>query len=307
MKIDPNEPLKLTKEEAKALITESAPHGTDGSVFKANNKYLIKLYHQMVNKCLNDKKYESIVDDDSDVKIYEMKKTKHEKKPIDEFINYYVKEDTSSEPVKMRSSEAIGLAMNRQQKVLKTHLPKNAVYIDGVFAGCILLAQHGLQIHSLTGLPLRFKKKIMKRVLENVSELFDNCIYHVELFNKPHSKDSIYVREDGKMEQVGHSHVLVSPITLEPHIIDLEGKSTLYTSAPSEYYEQLSMQGVCMLMIEFLLGIDLDEYKEDNEDLVWILQQIGVKAEYIDKISKFELNIEEANDFIDSLDDIKRL
>lgn len=307
MKIDPDKPLYLTKEEARKIIMNNSSYGTDGKVFKIDNKYLIKLYHNMINKLLYKKVPEDVYnEDEDDVKIYEPKTIKFEKKHIDELIYYYVQED-GEDPLKVRSPQAITFAMDRQMQVKKTHLPKNAVYIDGQFAGCILLAEHGLQIHKLTGMPLNYKKKIMKKVLENVSELFDNCIYHIELHNKPYSKNSILRHEDGTQEEVGHSHVLINPITLTPKIIDLDGKSTRYTSAPKPDFEKLSMQGVCMLMIEFLLGVDLDEYSDSLDDLAYLLEEIGVKAEYIYSLSHYELTLDQANDFVDSLEGIKRL
>ena len=60
------------------------------------------------------------------------------------------------------------------------------------------------------------------------------------------------------------------------------------------------------LMIEFLLGINLDEYK-DEEDLKYILSQIGIDIEYIDILASKSLDYEQANDFIDGLHHIERL
>ncbi len=307
MRINSSKPLYLTSEEARNLIMKRSSYGTDGKVFRANSKYLIKLYYSKISRLLSKEKINDVIDEeDKDIKIYYPKTIKFENKPIEEVIYYSEEEVLGEKEIKVRSPQAIILAMDRQMRVKKTHLPQNAVYIDGNFAGCILLAEHGLQIHSLTGMPLNYKKKIMKNVLANISELFDNCIYHLEMDNKPNSKNAILVHDDGVIEEVGHSHVLVNPITLIPKIIDLEGKSTRYTSTPSSKFEKLSMEGICMLMIEFLLTIDLDEYNE-VEDLAYILENIGVKAEYIDSLSHYDMGLEEANDFVDSLEKIKRL
>lgn len=307
MKIDPSKPLYLTKEEARNIILKNSSYGTDGKVFKINSNYLIKLYHSKIEKLLSKEEDRiPLIEDDSDVKIYQPNTMEFKNKPIDEMIYYYVDEEETDTPLRIRSAEAIMMASERQSRVLKTHLPKNAVYINGHFVGCILLAEHGLQIHNLTGLPMSYKKKIMKKVLENISELFDNCIYHIEMFNKPHSKNALLVHKDGFMEEVGHSHVLVNPITLTPKIIDLDGKSTRYTTKPNKDLEKLSMEGICMLMIEFLLAVDLDEYNEVS-DLAYVLEEIGVKAEYIDSLSDLDMTLEEAKDFVDSLENIKTL
>ena len=59
-------------------------------------------------------------------------------------------------------------------------------------------------------------------------------------------------------------------------------------------------------MIEFMLGIDLDEYK-DEADLAYVLERIGVDIEYIDMLVSNNMSYEDINKFIDSVDGIKKI
>ena len=59
-------------------------------------------------------------------------------------------------------------------------------------------------------------------------------------------------------------------------------------------------------MIEFMLGIDLDEYK-DEEDLSYILEKIGIDIEYIDMLVSNNMTYEDLNNFLDSTHGIERI
>ena len=295
--------IELTSEEIESLLKHELSHGTDGRVFRFDRKRLIKLYH----KYLNWFKTRNLVFEDNDdhVKIYQ-KGDYNRRNDIFDMFTYYVAEEDGQYIRIHNGSEEIIAAKARQLKVKNTRLPQDAVYIDGKYIGCTLIAIKGIQIHKLIGLPLVLKKKITKRVLYNVKELMDNYIYHIDLANSPFTKDNYFYNELGKLENVGHSHVLVNPITLKPQLIDLDGKSTIYTDSYSQKFEKLSMASFNSLMIEFLLGINLDEYK-DEEDLKYILSQIGIDIEYIDILASKSLDYEQANDFIDGLHHIERL
>jgi hypothetical protein len=155
-------------------------------------------------------------------------------------------------------------------------------------------------------LPFALKRKIMKKVLYNVKELMDNYIYHIDLDNSPFTKNSCYTNDEGKTELVGHSHVIINPVTLKPQLIDLDGKSTVYTDSYSKKLEHQSLASFNRLMIEFMLGIDLDEYK-DEEDLSYILEKIGIDIEYIDMLVSNNMTYEDLNNFLDSTHGIERI
>lgn len=295
--------INLTKEEIDNLLKQELSHGTDGRVMRFDRKRMIKLYHKYVNWFKG--QYHLNNQNDDDVKLYSIGDYK-KKSDIFDMFTFYISED-NGEFIRIRNgSAAIASARERQQRVKNTRLPQNAVFIDGKFIGCILIAIKGIQIHKLIGLPFSLKKKIMKKVLYNVKELMDNYIYHIDLDNSPYTKDNYFVNDEGKIENVGHSHVLINPITLKPQLIDLDGKSTVYTDAYSKNLENQSMASFNRLMIEFLLGIDLDEYKNE-EDLTYILSQIGIDVEYIDLLATNSMNYEQAEDFLNNVDHIRRI
>lgn len=56
-------------------------------------------------------------------------------------------------------------------------------------------------------------------------------------------------------------------------------------------------------MMEFMIGIDLDDYK-DEEELSLVLEQIGINNEYIDILINDLITYDEIYEFIDSVDKI---
>lgn len=274
-------------------------HGTDGGVYRYSDTELIKIYHKRI------KRIEELgISDDSDMKFYDKETIVHrfDREPITYFR-------WSDEDIKLRSKDAIYEAIARQECIKRTHLPKNVVYINSHFAGCVLQYIRGIQIHKLHFLPLSKKKQIMREILLSVKELMDNYIYHIDLSNSPYSK-KLFTNNQGVQESVGHSHVLVDPFTLKPNIIDLDGKSTVYTERYNPEYEAQSMYNVSILLIEFLLGLDSDDYDFDLDEyevLANELEYMGIRQEYIDHLSKYELTIDEAFDLVDSIGKLKRV
>lgn len=293
-----NDNIYLTKDEISSVLDTEIGRGTDGRVFKYDRNRLLKLYHKYLNRLTNRK----VEEPDDDVKIYNMGDRKDKSDFYDMFTFYKTEDDGNF--IRIRNGEAaIHAAQERQLKVKHTRLPKNAVFIDGKFAGCTLLKVRGIQIHKMIGLPFSLKKKIMKKVLRNVKELMDNYIYHLDLANSPYSR-SLLMDQNGKIENVGHSHVLINPITLQPRLIDLDGKSTVYTDYYSEDLEKKTLASFNELMLEFLLSIDLDQYESDDE-ISYELSQIGIDIEYIDLLINNAMTYEQLDEFIDNVE-IKR-
>ncbi len=59
-------------------------------------------------------------------------------------------------------------------------------------------------------------------------------------------------------------------------------------------------------MMEFMIGIDLDDYK-DEEELSLVLEQIEINNEYIDILINDLITYDEIYEFIDSVDKIKKI
>lgn len=287
-------PYYLSFDDIEKLSKRELGHGTDGAVYRLGNGELIKIYHTRFKDIKK-----QLVLDDSDVKIYTPSTVMRNK--FNEPINYFRYED--NEDIRLRSKDAIFEAIKRQDSITRSNLPKNVVYLNGAFAGCVLTETKGVQIHKLGFLPMKYKKAIIEEILISIEELMANYIYHVDLSNSPYAK-RLFVNNDGVTESLGHSHILVNPFTLKPNIIDLDGKSTVYMEHESEKYKEQCLYNLCILMIEFLFGIDTDEYKEEDDFdkyLAIALEQSGVKDEFIDDLSKYSLSLEDSFRLIKSL------
>lgn len=282
------DPIYLTKNDLDMLRNFEVGHGTDGSVFRFGKHGLIKIYHSLIKNILS---AQDCLEDE--MKIFN--KNDFKLTNFQEPITYYHYTD---EDIKLRSKDAIKLAISRQKDITRTNLPKNMVYVEGKFAGCLLKRQKGIQIHKLSGLPMAAKKKIILETIESVQELLDHYIYHIDLSNSPYAKT--YYNNDGIIEKVGHSHVLVQPLTGKTNIIDLDGKSTVYMEHKSQKYEEQCLFNLCVLIVEFLFGIDNDEYEEEM-NLDEELYRLGIKDEFIEPLSQYSLTIEQAKDFVKTL------
>jgi len=146
-------------------------------------------------------------------------------------------------------------------------------------------------------LPKNLKLKIIRKVISYVKELTDHNIYHLDLANK-------------KVTNEGHSNILIS-LTGDIQIIDLDGRSTTYTTDFDKDFYNISLQSLMSLIVDLLFDIDLVEYDlmtADYEYLNNYLSRIGLNKELIDRIiSSEDLNYEIINEIVDNYSKIKRL
>ena len=198
-------------------------------------------------------------------------------------LTYYSYSEEEKESIKLLPKEAIYKAIEKRRNLELTSLPLGVVFFQNCFAGCIIEYKHGIQIHKLIGLPLNMRKKIYLNILKAEAELLKNNIYHIDLANSPFAKRYI-VLPNKKIIETGHSHVLVNPWTLKTHFIDLEGKSTIYTEKENPFYKRMSLNNLTILTLEFLLQINWEEYKEDEEEMVPLLEKMKVPEIMIDKL-----------------------
>jgi len=284
--------VMLTKKEVNDLrdYTKEVGHGSDGRVFPYKKKYLIKLYRKSLTLDSMAEVDKSGPYKDDDVKLYVMKKNRTSreeqefnkiKKTNKQFITYYRKDDDNPEhDTKLASSEAITAAIKRQSDIKRTKLPLASVYYNNKFIGCIIEKLNGVGIHKLMWLPMNMKIKIINSVIDDLEELINHYVYHRDISNSPYASVG-YIDEDGKsVHETGHSHVLVNPITLKTNIIDLDGKSTIYTERENEQLKQDSIRELLVLVIEYLLSVSLVDYvpNEYDTDYVYlnkIMEQYG--------------------------------
>lgn len=230
--------------------------GTDGRVFKFNKHYLIKIYRRQLKNIFET----SYNIDDSDIKIYNKNNLKINN--THEQINYFKSDNIDN--IRIRTKDALIEAIKRQDNIQRSNLPIDIVYIDGKFAGCLLKKVNGIQIHKLTGLPMKYKREIVKNILLDVKELLSNYIYHTDLSNSPFSLSTFKDEHDNIVLKNGHSHVLVNPFTLNTNIIDIDGKSTTYMERYNQKLEHSCLLNLTRLIIEFLFKINTDDFQEDE-------------------------------------------
>ena len=290
--------LYLTEEEALKLLKNEIGHGTDGRVLPYNKKELLKVYHEYLKK--QKQKNDQFSDE---VKIYHKKDLKFAKESKDAM--YFYADEGNGNYIRLDKVEALTKAIARQPEIVLSKLPQRLLYIDGKVSGCTLSYQKGIPIHQFMGFPLPFKKKVLLKTLEAVKELIDHNIYPIDLDNSPYSTKSIYVNEKGIMEKVGHSHVLVSLVPFEIHLIDLDGKSTIYTNFHSDKFAMDSYASFTRLMKEFLIHLDLDE-ELTEEELENYYQNLGISDETLYKLTTEQMNYQDLKEFIKNYSEHKR-
>ncbi len=289
------EPIYLTYEEILELLKHEIGHGTDGTVLRYQYNTLIKIYHSKIHEILKD--LERFQDD---VKIYKRNRIEKTDQPI---VAYFYNEE-NNEHLRLQKKEAIRFAINKQRNVSRTKLPENMVYIEKLFGGCLLRRAHGMEIHRLINLPLKYRGYIMLEVIESVRELLENYIYPIDMGNSLYAKDCVVTKNDGTISYSGHSHVFVNLLNRKISIIDLDGHSAIYTDRYNEEFEKKVFFGLCQLLVEFFLDIDVydmldKDYEKDT--LAYYLENAQVKKEYIDSLSIYDLDIDQIEDTVKSL------
>jgi hypothetical protein len=258
--------LYLTQEEFEKIKRKEVGHGTDGIVYAYQKNYVIKVYRNNFH-C---------------------------------GVRYIASPDNDFE--KLSTEEAMEKVTEKQLRVVKTHLPKKLVYVDGEFVGVLLQKVRGIQVHKLTGAPFAYRKKVALAIIEAVKELLDNNIYHEDLSNSPYTLGAY--TDETHPKSKGHSHVLLNPFTMKINIIDLEGKSTVYADYLDKEHEGISLSNLSELLFEFLYQVDKEEYDIDNDldenySIVQELKNHGIDDEQAREIAKAGFrSIEEAQDVV---------
>ncbi len=267
--------IYITPEDLKKEIG----HGTDGAVYKYNSKYYVKLYHAYVRDILTQEKTSL-----EETKIYQ--KNSSTIHLVSEPLTYY---SYKEEEIRVRPKEAIYLAMKRQENVHRNYLPQAPVYLNHRFAGCLLRKVSGISIHKLMGLPQNLKRKIMYEVLLDIEELLQNNIYPVDLANSPYANTIGFEK--------GHSHILVNPINLHTHIIDLDGKSTIYTEKRNEEHYTHTLNTLNILFLEFFYHLSYDDYETEDE-LLSNLEELKIPSTYQKDLVNGTLSIPKIKELI---------
>lgn len=186
------------------------------------------------------------------------------------------------------SEQNIITAMSRQPYIHNTSLPLAPLYIDDEFRGCVI-KKHSF-CFPIQGINMLSKKRIiiiLKKLLNDVKEWCDNGVYHLDLSTK-------------EIDSKPHSNVLVN-ISGIPKIIDLDGKSTIYSDSSDLNYEYRSYLSLSTLILELLYDIDPNDDMDYN-DVSSLLKQIyrrGVNIELIESMLRCEADYKILNDTLD--------
>ncbi|MBR1413590.1 MAG: hypothetical protein IJ574_02860 [Bacilli bacterium] len=279
-----NNAIHLTKNDLDKLKKIGA--GTDGTVYRAKNGYLYKIYHRNIE---HSNHLEDIIRDEDGVIISKYKDTKvnqNYQEPL-----YYIEDDGT----KLHGDSSIYKAIEKQKNIINTNLPVAPIYIDKRFVGCVLKEfKYAIGIHSYFNLTSKKKQLIvLNQLLNNIKELLDNHIYMFDLHNKP---------DDNTLH---HSNILVN-LSGKPMIIDIDGKSALYRSNYDALNYHQTLTSVLYLYIDLLYNIDLfelinncDDYFEDKlENIEYSLYNKGLNEEQVDKVISGRMGLGEIKKLI---------
>lgn len=257
MKLINNNSLYLTGDEFSKYEDKLLGEGKDARVYIYSNDYLLKIY-----------------------------------KECSSFISFE-KFDTTNGVLKAYSPNTILEAINRQRFVKNTSLPKALVYVDGIFRGS-LIKRHksSIELHKIWGVLSRKKRVlILRRLLDNISELINNNIYHFDLTNCP---------DNSRSNNLSHSNILISR-GFNVNIIDLDGRSTIYTTSNNDCYSALVYNGLLSLIIELICDIEVsdDIMAEDIRYYRRILSSYGLSENIILSLVEEEGTRETVSELID--------
>lgn len=292
------EPLHLTTKDIEELGKRKLElgRGTDGIVYKTGSlkdrNSLYKIYYHP-NFIINDPEYKIELDSNG-VNIADNRHL-YKKLVYKYYIgsNYYNKDG-----VKLYGIDTVYKAIERQQFIKRTKLQKRPIIVDGRFAGTVLhYHRFHLPIHLLRLYPPATQIKVLKELLLAVEELITNFIYPIDLCLKP-------------TESIQDSNVLISfGPNPKPAIIDLDGKSAIYTETYNEEYFYKALTSFKTLVTEILLNIDIEKLEEiDFEFLTKQFLELGLNLKCIEALlnTDLKLSIPEINEVLDNLYQLKK-
>jgi len=282
--------IKLTQEEKNSIVNnyKYIGSGVDGSIYKMNNNTVYKFYHDT-------KDYITVsanaTYDSEGVNISNFKDLRNNGIRHDNRMFKY----TDKDGVILGREDAIRKAIEKQENVKLTSLPKQAIYVNNKIAGCSYeYYPNKLGIYSTAYLPLKLKLKVCEKLLLKVKELIDNNIYPVTLAQ--HS--------DKYPASKNNSNVLIG-LDLDPKIVDLDGLSAFYSESFSKNYYNRSMTSLSTLIIEILCGMDLNFERIDEENIdeyATYLVEKHIPKNYVTKYLDYSrLDIQDLDDIVKRL------
>lgn len=257
--------IVLNKEELEHIKKHIIGYGNEGNIYKMNNHYLYKVY-TIPLKCgdtpIIDKPGKYRLADDN-TKIIDSVK---ELNGCFNNINSYPYYLDSNGVKKIYDETVIYEAIKRQEKISNTALPIMPLYIANKFRGCILKYHKGyFNIGYLKYFTKNKQQQILKLLLNKIKELTDNYVYDIDLDNL--------------------DNILIHPLTLNTEIIDLDGKSTVYSASFNDNLYKQVYYAFSKLVLNLVYNFDLEKYcEEDIDSIVNYFEHNNITPEIIQMI-----------------------
>lgn len=279
--------INLTRLQFSDLITKRKKigEGTDGACYKQGNK-VYKIYHTAHKARLESK----VVLDSSGVRIPNKDDYKNMMASDERIIRF-----TDAEGTKLSTEAGLLRAIELGNKIKGSNLPSDIVYVNGIARGCVYPYYRFVSsIYKSYRKRFKTRLKICSALYVKVKELINHNIYPIDLAQK--GKESLFDKR--------YCNVLLS-FNNEPIIIDLDGKSALYTEISNPYYEKLTCNSLMTLILEIMTREDLQEdiNDDDIDTVMFYLKKNGLSKEIIEKYLDCSMTME---DVCEGLEEIGR-
>lgn len=290
------EPLYLTEKDIELLKYRNLEigRGSDGIVYKTGNYHtkndLYKIYYS-TSEAIKRAHNPGILDKNG-VRVI---KNKEQLRNI--YGNLSIKTNyIDEEGVRINGINAVNQAIERQKYIQRTKLQKRPIYIDNHFGGTVLhYHKKQLPMYILKSLSKKTQIKVLKELLLAVEELVNNYVYHIDLGFQPKTN---YKK----------ANVLISCTpSLHPNIIDIDGKSAIYTENYNEYYYYKSLATYKNLVMQILFDIDIINITKLDFDYLKInLLNQNIPSKYMDSLLLMDkkMDIPELKEFLNEMEEI---
>ena len=277
--------INLTRAQFNDLIVKGKKigQGTDGVCYRQGKK-VYKIYHTSHKVNL----VAPIVLDSSGVRVPNKEDFKTMKTSYGSIIQYVTEDET-----RLSTENGLLKAIELGNSIKGTNLPSDIIYINGVARGCVYpYYKHVSSIHKSYRRSLKTRLKICMSLYEKVKELVDNNIYPIDLAQK--SRERLFDKRK--------CNVFLS-FRNEPIIIDLDGKSALYTETHNKTFEEKTCHSLMTLMLEIITREDLQEdmNDEDFDTVRFYLKNNGLSLESIEKFFDCNMNMEDVSKSLDEI------
>ena len=271
--------INLTREQFNDLITKNKKigEGTDGTCYRLGKK-VYKIYHTSQSH-----KFTFDIElDSSGVRLHNGKNNNVVRLNDIKKIEY-----TDQDEIRLGTESGLIKAINRGTHIAGSNLPSDIIYVHGKVRGCVYpYYKHVNSIYKAYRKNLKTRLKICMSLYNKVKELVDNNIYPIDLAQK--GKEKLF---DKSRCNVFLSH------KNEPIIIDLDGKSALYTENYNRRYEEMTSNSLITLLFEIITREDIQEdlEEEDIDTIKFYLSNTGLSQELIERFLDGNMTMKDVN------------